>query len=244
MKSQHVLFAILISLTMILTSGCGSARKKAPEFQEDELANVKKVDFIDDYSKLKPGLAPWDGKYVWQDPNAFIQQYNKVIIEPVELWGKSGVSPQSIADEKRMADKLYESLVKSFARSYEVVKQPGFDVMKIGMAIVDEQANPPVQRYKTSGKGVLPAHGGEPQVAKYVTLLVVIRDSQTGKVIRSAIDRRFAAEEGAESETWADLDATIVYYADTVSYRFCKLKFDQGCESLKPAKVTYPTPAP
>ena len=244
MKSQHVLFAILISLTMILTSGCGSARKKPQEFQEDELANVKKVDFLDDYSKLKPGRSPWDGKYVWQDPNAFLQKYNKVIIEPVEFWGKSGVSPQSLKDEERTAEKLYESLVKSFRRRYEVVTQPGFDVMKIRIAIVDEQADPPVKRYKTSGKGVPPAHGGEPQVAKYVTLLVVIRDSQTGKVIRSAIDRRFAAEEGALPESWADVDATIDYYAETVSYRFCKLKFDQGCESLKPAKVTYPTPSP
>ena len=147
MKSQHVLFAILISLTLILTSGCGSARKKPQEFQEDELANVKKVDFLDDYSKLKPGRSPWDGKYVWQDPSAFLAQYNKVIIEPVELWGKSGVSPQIIAYEKRTADKLYESLIKSFARRYEVVKQPGFDVMKIRIAIVDEQADPPVQRY-------------------------------------------------------------------------------------------------
>lgn len=240
MKSQYVLFAILISLMVILTSGCGSARKKPTQFQEDELANVKKVDFLDDYSKLKPGRSPWDGKYVWQDPSAFLQQYNKVIIEPVEFWGKSGVSPQSIADEKRTADKLYDSLVKAFARRYEVVKQPGFDVLKFRIALVDEQANPPVERYKTSGTGVPPAHGGEPQVAKYVTTLVVIRDSQTDKVIRSAIDRRFAAGEAGEPETWADVDATIVYYADTISYRFCKLKFDQGCESLKPAKVTYP----
>ncbi len=84
---------------------------------------------------------------MWQDPSAFLAQYNKVIIEPVELWGKSGVSPQIIAYEKRTADKLYESLIKSFARRYEVVKQPGFDVMKIRIAIVDEQADPPVQRY-------------------------------------------------------------------------------------------------
>ena len=72
----------------------------------------------------------------------------------------------------------------------------------------------------------------------------MIRDSQTGKVIRSAIDSRFAPEKGAEPESWVDLDATIVYYADTVSYRFCQFKFDQGCESLKPEKVTYPTTAP
>jgi hypothetical protein len=243
MKSLQVLFAILISTMVILTSGCATGKKKPTELQEDELANVKKVDFIDDYSDMQPGRSPWDGMYVWQNPNAFFQQYSKVMIESVEFWGKSGVSPQGIKDEKRVADKLHDSMVKSFARRYEVVKQPGFDVLKIRLALVDEEANPPVERYKTAGAAVGKPPSGEPRVGRYITTLVVLQDSQTGNVVRKAIDRRFAAGDAGEPETWADVDASIDYYADSISWRFCKLKFDQGCADLKPAKITYPAPS-
>lgn len=242
MKSQHIIFAILISLTLILAGGCATGKKKPTKLDTDELANVKKAGFFDDYSNLQPGRSPWDSMYVWQNPNAFFQQYNKVIIETAEYWGKSGVSPQSFKDDKRLTDKVHDAMVKSFSRRYEVVKEPGFDVMKIRFAIVDEDANPPVQKYKSSSTTMAGAPPtGTPQLAKYITTMYVITDSQTGDVIRKGIDRRFADEDTGVPETWADVYATVDYYAGNMAWRFCKVKLDQNCETLKPAQITLPS---
>jgi len=242
MKSYRILLPIILSLTVLVAGGCASGKRKAAELTGDELTNITKTGFLDDYSNLQPGRSAWDPMFVWQNPNSFVYQYNKWILDPVEFWGRTGESEASLGDRQRLADKLYSSMVKSLSRRYEVVKEPGRDVMTVRLAIVNETADSPVLKVKSSSTpAVTEPPTGTPLLPRYITTQFLVKDSRTGDIIRKGIDRRFTAGDEDRPETWADVYATVDHYAGTVVYRFCLHNYDQDCGALKPPRVTPPS---
>ena len=244
MKSYFVFPVILVSLMVLFAGGCASGKKKPPEVKTDELTTIKKTGFFDDYSNLQPGRSPLDPLLVWQHPNKPFFQYNKWLIEPVEFWGMPGEKARA-KDQQRLVDKMYHSMVKALSQRFEVVTEPGFDVMRVRLAIVDDTADPPILKTKSSSAPVVAEPpSGTPQLARYVTTQILFKDSQGDEIIRKVIDRRFTADDKGRPERWADVYATVDHYASTLVYRFCLLRYEQDCEVLRPPEITLPSKAP
>ena len=132
-------------------------------------------------------------------PGTDFSGYSKLMIDPVQVsfrkdWVKStnrsrGVSgkideddAQQIAQAARSGfETIFTSAFKS--KGYEVVTNPGRDVLRLSPAIVDLYINAPLP---SSGPGISRSYTVE---AGGATLAVEVRDSTTGAILGVAIDR-------------------------------------------------------
>lgn len=141
------------------------------------------------------------GAYV--KPGARLGSYRKVMIDPVEVSYKrpprSGSSLRGMGDanfaldEKEMANlqRLFqESFEKEFSRSqiFEVVREPGPDVLRVSGWIIDLVVRAPRQRAGSDVTFVRSA--GE------MTLVLDVRDSQSNAPLARIADRRAVQPSG------------------------------------------------
>ena len=159
--------------------------------------------------------ATWDGlvqvkasklDVVYLAPNADFRPYTKVMIETPQVafrknWQRDYNSSRmglmgraTEADIRREVDgasqRFHEKLTEAFTRSgYEVVSQPGPDVLRVVTAVLNVQVVAPDMM--TAGRSrTYSEEAGE------ATLAVEARDSGTGALLGRAVDRRIAGENG------------------------------------------------
>jgi hypothetical protein len=127
-----VLMLIGVTLTLSISiSGCGRAK---------QYRRVEQSDFLGDYSKMKQGKSN-EALYVYVNPHADCRKYQKVIIEPVVLWGKSDDSPLvslDSKDQKMLATLAWGTIYDAMHKgNFDIVYQPGADVMRVKAAITE-----------------------------------------------------------------------------------------------------------
>jgi len=108
----------------------------------------------DYYTKLQPG--PEGGaKFRWLKPGVDFSKYNKVIVVPVsfvptndsEKKDAAGIDPEKL---KELGDKCTQALANAINEKYPVVTEPGPDVARVRMAIIDLKRSYPVLSGVTS----------------------------------------------------------------------------------------------
>lgn len=147
-------------------------------------------------------------KAVYLLPGADFRSYTKVMLDPPEAafsknWlrdynrSSRGLSRRlSDDDAQKMLQEVSSSAGAIFAKAftdggYTVVTQPGPDVLRVRIGIMDLHVNAPDMNMRTAGR----SRSYAPEAGS-ATLILEARDSETGAVIGRAADGRVAGDMG------------------------------------------------
>jgi len=220
---------INLGVMALVIAGCATT-EQAP--------NVQMSGFLGDYTQFHRGK---DGQaeYVYRDINVDFSKYQKVMLEPVQLWtaesSASILNSLSKEDQQLLVEYLYVSLSDAFKRDYTIVNEPGPDVMKVRCAITEARATSPVKEILSTvtpyGLGisyakhfVLGTHSGVGVVSVEGELL----DSVTGKRLAAVVDRRAGTKSLADKYTrWGDVQDAFSFWARRMQTNLALLREHQ-----------------
>lgn len=212
---------LAIGACVALTAACGTTQQATVSQAEIKCGFLGSA-----CSQLRPGA---EGQVAlrYVNPAAKWTQYSKVMIEPVTFWGDeaSKVSPE---DQQRLVNFLYNALNQELSTQFQVVEQPGPDVMKLQVAVTDLAAATPGLRtvtmaipqarllstIKRGATGSYPFVGGAQAEFK-------ITDSTTGGLLAAGVDRRIGGGSisTAAQWQWGDAENVMTEWAKTATQR-------------------------
>ena len=230
-----VLGRILIAWGLVaLIAGCAGTR---------QASKVETSGFLgsDTYALLQPGR---EGRgvlsYVNEDINP--AKYDKIILEPVTIWGDPKNPALQPEDREMLANITYTAFHEALAKDYEIVTEPGPTTMDVAIALTKAEAGdaalntvssivPHARLLRGAASFVTekPAFVGEAQGEAKVT------DSVTGELIGASVDRRFGSQAPrVTTDSWDDVVAIINYWSKWSRFRFCQERGDNDCVAPKP----------
>ncbi|MGZ8213879.1 MAG: DUF3313 domain-containing protein [Methylosarcina sp.] len=147
------------------------------------------------------------------NPAAQWTKYSKVMIEPVTFWG-GGSTSVSASVQQMLVNYFSQQLKEQLGKKFQVVDQPGPDVMKLTVAMTDAETATPglrsismivpqahmLSNLKYLATGTFPFVGGAQAEAK-------MTDSVTGDVLRAVADKRIGGGSAAAGFQWQWGDA-------------------------------------
>ena len=193
----------------------------------------------------------WDGlvrakskrfQLVYLRPGATFSQYHKIMLTPAEVafrknwqrdynrsasWSSGRVSD---ADVRQMLDEgrgmTDEAFAAAFRKAgYEVVSEPGADVVRIGVAVTNVSVTAPDVSSSARAR-TYSRDAGE------ATLAIEARDSLSGELLGRAIDRRTAGESltyrRTESSNRADFEQLVQDWAKASARGLGEIKAATG----------------
>jgi hypothetical protein len=103
--------------------------------------------FLGDYSMLQKGDGN-EANYIYIDKNVNFAKYTKVYIKPIELWKSdepdSALGKLSPENQEMLISFFNTELADSLGKDFQIVDQPGPDVLVIHGAITDAGKSRPV----------------------------------------------------------------------------------------------------
>jgi len=227
---KRITSVISVGVAALVIAGC---------ITTEQAPNAQMSGFLGDYSQLHRGKSG-QAEFTYRDRNADLNKYNKVILEPVQLWAVEGkdsaLSSLSREDQQLLVDYLYVSLSDALKRDYAIVNEPGPEVMKIRCAITEAKATSPVKEILSTvtpyGLGIsyakhfaLGTHSGVGVVSVEGELL----DSVTGARLAAVVDRRAGTKSLADKYTrWGDVQDAFSFWARRMQTNLALLRADKN----------------
>ena len=103
---------------------------------------AKSDGFLGDYSSLtKGGDDQAQKRYV--NPTANFRKYNKVMIDPVEIWAQKKFKLEKLPTDEvnSLINYLDAAVRRELGKDYQVVTSPGADVMRLRLAITEAKGS-------------------------------------------------------------------------------------------------------
>jgi hypothetical protein len=115
----------------------GSAGTAGTVASEATAANVRRVGFLTDYTRLRP-MPGGGGLLCWRDSGVNWKQYDKIMFERVQVFLKGG-SNNSVdpTDLKMLIDYFHAAVVKDIKPYAQVVDAPGPGVLRVRFALTE-----------------------------------------------------------------------------------------------------------
>ena len=235
--------AVFLLATIFLTTGCAQTQKVSADSQLELKSHFLGPDIV---SKLKEGEDDQAG-LLYMSPNANWKNYNKVMVDPVQIWKDEGTKDVEPEDLARLANDLWSKIREEMGKDYAIVESNGPHVMHIQAAITEAEASDPTMdavtsiipqtRILTGLKGM--AAGGKPGFVGAASIEMKITDGGTGKLLAAAIDRRAGTKNPSGSTNeWNDVEENYRYWAERLRYRACQLREGKDdhpkCEEIEP----------
>ena len=178
--------------------------------------------------------------YVNEDANG--AKYDKIILEPVAIWGDPEDPALPPEDRAMLANITYTAFHEELAKDYEIVTERGPTTMVVAIALTKAEAGnavlntvsstvPKAQLLRGAASFVMekPAFVGEAQGEAKVT------DSMTGELIGAVVDRRFGSQAPRiTANSWNDVVAIIDYWSELNRFRLCQERGDNDCVAPTP----------
>ena len=178
-----LLFFVVCSIYLV---GCSSSETT----EEEEFSG-----FLSDYSQLEKGRS-LDGQAVvlkWVSPMLPFRQYTKVMIDPVVIYPTPQPGPQLRAEVlKSMLAYINKAVEQEVSRDYEVVTQPGPDVVRLRSAITG---------VKTKAEDL--------EAYEYIPIAFALASVQTATGTRDEVVEIFLEAELLDSSTSERLAAAV-----------------------------------
>jgi hypothetical protein len=218
---------VLAGATILGMTACSTTR---------QARSVTESGFLSDYSQLKKGTGD-QAKLVYFSPTADWSLYNKVYIEPVELWKSDDkdtpLGKLSPENQQMLVNLLYTDLNNELQKSYTIVDQPGPNTIIVRVAITQASKSAPVRNLATAivpfgiaanilktavfgtGIGV-----GEVQIEGELL------DGQTHERLAAAVDRRCGTKalRTKFDGTWGDVNLAFQYWSERLETRLVDLR--------------------
>jgi hypothetical protein len=179
------------------------------------------------YEKLQPGKTENDPKLLWIKSGVERNKYKRVMVDYVIFAFAQNSEYKGIdANEmKTMADGATLALVQAIQKQVPVAVEPGPDVLRIRMAIVDLQQSKPVLSTVTT---VIPAGLGLSLIKKGATgtwtgaggttAEMMILDSMTNEVLAAGVDQRQAGF-GERFTKWGSFEEAFAFWGERMATR-------------------------
>lgn len=199
--------------SLVLLSACGGGGMTPADTSRSAPAAFAQTGFLSDYSRLT-AVSGIDGTFRYIDNSANLRPYNKVMIDPVQIFLSpnpeyKGLQPDAL---QRMAETFRTAFAGALLSGYQVVQTPGPDVIRLRLAITGVQAVKPDRGVtdfipiKAVFNVARSAAGAAPQVAEMSAEMELLDPS--GKVVGAAVSSRKSDKTVAQGEriTWKELD--------------------------------------
>lgn len=192
--------------------------------------SAKPSGFLGDYSQLHTG-EKGQALLVYVDPQASFAKYRKIMIDPVTIWRNAQTSAIPPADARELIGELELVLRITLDDDYEIVKQPGPDVLRVRAAITEAEgswvAGDLSDRMDSDLQAVAPSapskatHGFVGKAGIEAELL----DGASGTRVAAAVDRRAGQRTLDEDKgTWDDVEDAFRYWAERFRDRLAELR--------------------
>ena len=229
MNAKRAGFALL---AVVCLTGCVTSR---------QARTVKPSAFLGESAPLLRKGASDEALLVYRKEGTDWRSFDKVLLDPVQVWsaGPSTVPSDQALDYQRLVDSFHLTLREKLARKYEIVDAPEPGALHIQLAVVDgAQAN---QTLKVA-KLLAPYAGvadvlwtfatGKPAFTGEVALEYMIRNAQTGELLRAGADRRVGGNQfgRATFTSWGDVKNILTYWSDLTVYRLCVDRGEPNCQ--------------
>jgi hypothetical protein len=223
--------ALAVLAAMLMVAGCGTSRRAG---------DVEPQGFLGDYSRLTSG-AEGEAILRYVNSGADWAKYDKVLIDPVTVWGSGGAQEIPEEDLQTAANFLYTELQKELGKDFQLVTAPGPDTLRVTAALTDaEPANQTmvvvsnVVPFAIAASGAWEYVTGEPTWQGEAAAEAKITDAETGELLAAAVDKRMGGRSMASAETsWTDVNNILAYWAQLTRYRLCEQQGRAGCEQPK-----------
>jgi hypothetical protein len=133
-----ILLVFVIGLLMVIASGCASPK-------------ICQSGFLKDYSGFEPG--PKDGAdLIYIRDGVDFGNYDKIMMDEVVFYFSDGDKYEEIPSEERdkLAAAFHMAMIEAFEDDYQLVDEPGPDVLRIRPAITDVvECNPTLNTLST-----------------------------------------------------------------------------------------------
>lgn len=200
--------------------------------------HIETSGFLNDYSQMHQGTNG-QAALIYMDPAANWKKYNKIKIDPVQLWMSddpdSALGKLSPEDQQMLVDTLYNSLRQHLGQDYQIVEHTGPDVLVVRVAITDAKKSKPVSNLissvylplKVVSLGKRLATGTDIAVGS-VTIEAELLDGQTNQRLTAVVDRR-AGSKAIRTKfqgTWGDVKLAFDYWSQRLQTRLAEEKTD------------------
>ena len=226
----------LVIMAVAALSGCAATR---------QARSVDVSGFLIEYKQLlKPG---GENQYVllrYVKPNLDIKGYNKILLEPVTLWGDPKLRMTSNRqDLQTLADSFYAMLKEKLSKKYTMVDEIEPNTLRLQIALTHGEQS--LVGLSFISKVVPQARvlntlwsfaSGKPAFAGGVTGEFKATDAETGELLAAAVDRRIGGQKLFEKNvfsSWGDLQNALDYWGDLLIYRMCQMRGDTDCVKPK-----------
>ena len=204
----------------------------------EEVPNVRMSGFLGDYSQLHHGKSG-QAEFNYRNLKADLGKYNKVVLDPVQIWTAKGdssaLSKLSSQDQQLLVNYLYVALYNALSRDYSVVDKTGPDVMRVRCAITEAHADSPVRDILSTvtpyGLGISYAKKLTTGIHSGVGIVSIegeLLDSVTGERLAAVVDRRAGTKSlFGKATRWGDVQDAFNFWARRMQTNLALLRTRQ-----------------
>jgi len=164
--------------------------------------DYESVGFLSDYSKLEHKTGT--DAYSWSEPPAQIGVYDKIIVDRIKIYLKPDAKRGEIdpATMKALADYFHDAVIERLRGHYQVVREPGPEVLRLRIAVTDLVPNKPEASViilavpfggvAEAGIGALGGDAGSSPFVGEATVEIEAMDSSSHRQVAALIETRAA----------------------------------------------------
>ena len=226
MKNYGAKSAVMFTLMAVvcIVGACASMQARS----------TKTTGFLGDYSQLKKGGED-QALLVYIDPNADIKAYNKILMDPIRMYASKENSQMMdipSEDQRKILSYANAAIREKLSRDYTFVQQPGPGVMRLRIAITEAENSyvvlDTVSTILPIGlaiAGIETLATGSCSFVGSAGMEVEMQDSQTGKRLAAAVDRRVGGKVTGELDKfdrWHTVKNAVDHWAERLQQRLAE----------------------
>ena len=229
--------------TVLAVSGIAASQAMAEPVSAGTptLGSYQTKGFLSDYSKLAP-VEGDESAYKYVDNAVDFSNYGKLLLDRIKVWYKDdsdykGIDPD---DLKALTDYFHQAIVKAVGDDYEIVSEPGPDVLRVRIAVTDLVPNKaeasvvslaiPFAWVADAGSGAAKGEVGSTAFTGEATIEMEAMDSVSSQQVGAYIDK----EVGKKYQWSKGIGEGISSYTKAYSkWDYTKKTMDLWAERLK-----------
>lgn len=233
-----LLRSVVILLFVVSLGACAHSQ------QAGGYGKAEPSGFLNDYSKLHPAKGENEATLVyWTEDKAKVRTYNKVLIEPVQVWRAEGSDAKDLdkEDAEYLSQYLWSKLDEELRKDYQMASQAEPGVIRLQVALTEAGKGVPFLDNVTAihpgsrlvSKVKQMSFGTESWVGK-ASVELKATDAQTGELLAAMVDRRGGGKYFWKSfHRWTDVEEAYSYWAKKTRWRACMMRGEANCELPK-----------
>jgi hypothetical protein len=220
--SRAIVIAIALVTAAVIVTACATTRQSR--------GTGEASGFLGDYSDLRKG-EKGEPQLIYIRPDVDWARYESIHIESVTLWRNEKTDDVPKEEQQILTDFLFQALHEQLNEDYEIVDEPGPNVLQLRVALTEAKGSKAVMNTITS---VIPQlrllttivgmSAGTSVLVGKAGIEGEITDSMTGRRLMAALDERQGTKAVRGGvKTWSDVKLASEFWAERLRKRLATL---------------------